>query len=75
MTLADLPLHQKAKIIGFSSDDFPLKLIELGFLNEVEVQVKCRTLWYGPILVSLGNDSSLVALRRKEAEFILIEGI
>lgn len=74
-TLADLPLHQKAKIVGYSSDDFPLKLIEFGFLTEVEIEVKCKTLWYGPILVSVGNDSSLVALRRQEAQFILIEKI
>ena len=74
MTLSELSLNQKARIIGFDSYDSILetRLREIGFAEGDQVIV----LHFGPFgknPMSIKLNGALVALRRGEAQAIIVE--
>ncbi len=72
MTLKDLKKGVIAVIKGFSEEDIPSKFYEMGFLPGTELEIKNKAPFGGPICISLINNKSIMALRRKEADQILI---
>lgn len=74
-TIAELKLRKKAKIIGFSSEEIPVKMYEIGLLPGVEIEVKSKLPFAGPLTVQINGNQGLIALRNAEAKTILIEQI
>lgn len=72
-TLKDLKVGDLATISGFSSEDVPAKLYEMGFIPGTELQIKNKAPFGGPICISIMSNKSLLALRQAEASQILIE--
>jgi len=72
-TLKDLRIGDLAMISGFTTDDVPAKLYEMGIVPGTELEVKNKAPFGGPICISIVNNKSLLALRKVEAAQILIE--
>jgi ferrous iron transport protein A len=72
-TLKDLKVGDLAIISGYVTDDVPAKLYEMGIVPGTELQIKNKAPFGGPICISITSNKSLLALRRTEANQILIE--
>lgn len=72
-TIAHLKINNSAKIIGYTSEEIPVKLYEMGLLPGTEIILKRRLPFSGPLCIELKENRNLVALRRSEAKSILIE--
>jgi len=75
LSIAELKPKNKAKIIGFTTEELPIKLFEIGLLPGVEIELKSKLPFNGPITVQINNGEGLIALRKTEAQSILIETI
>ncbi|WP_185873223.1 FeoA family protein [Blattabacterium cuenoti] len=73
MNLSDLKKGEKGIIKGYINDNFPIKLLELGILPGVKFEIIFVSIFYD--LLCIVYDQSCLALRKKEAENILIEYI
>ncbi|ACY40159.1 ferrous iron transport protein A [Blattabacterium sp. (Blattella germanica) str. Bge] len=73
MNLSNLKKGEKGIIKGYKNEDFPIKLLELGILPGVEFEILFVSIFYDPLCISYNQ--SCLALRRKEAENIIIEPI
>jgi ferrous iron transport protein A len=73
LTIADLKKGQRAIIIDSSSEDIPLKLLEMGCLPGNTVELLQVAPFHDPMYLNI-NDSYL-AIRKETAALILIEKI
>ena len=73
LTIADLKKGERATIIDSSSEDIPLKLLEMGCLPGNVVELLQVAPFYDPMYLNI-NDSYL-AIRKETAALILIESI
>ncbi|WP_185864379.1 FeoA family protein [Blattabacterium cuenoti] len=73
MYLSNLKKGDKGIIKGYKNEDYPIKLLELGILPGVQFEVVFVSIFYDPLCISY--DKSFLALRRKEAENIIVEPI
>ena len=71
-SLKDLKIGELAEIAGYKSDDIPAKFYEMGFIPGTSLQVKNKAPFGGPICISVISNKSVLALRRNEADKILI---
>jgi len=72
-TIADLKKGEKGIITDSSSEDIPLKLLEMGCLPGNEVHLLQLAPFYDPMYLNV-NDSFL-AIRKETASLIVIEKI
>ncbi|MDR3272805.1 MAG: ferrous iron transport protein A [Flavobacteriaceae bacterium] len=72
-SLSRLKPAQKARVVGFSEDDVPNKILEMGIVPGVSIQLKQQAPLDGPMYVEYGKEKSTVMLRRSEASHILVE--
>lgn len=68
-----LAIGEKAKIKGYSSEDVPVKLYELGLIPGSIFTFKRRLPLGGPVCIQIEHSQNLIALRHSEAASILIE--
>lgn len=73
LTIADLKKGESAVITDSSSDDIPLKLLEMGCLPGNEVKLLQLAPFSDPMYLNV-NDSFL-AIRKETASLIVIEKI
>ncbi|PTM11284.1 MAG: ferrous iron transport protein A [Bacteroidetes bacterium] len=73
LTIADLKKGQRATIIDSSSENIPLKLLEMGCLPGNVVELLQVAPFRDPLYLNI-NDSYL-AIRKETAALILIEKI
>ncbi len=73
MNLYNLKKGKKGIIKGYKNDNFPVKLLELGILPGVKCEVVFISIFSDPLCIQY--EQSYLALRKKEAENILIEPI
>ena len=73
LTIADLKKGELAIIIDSSSEDIPLKLLEMGCLPGNIVELLQFAPFHDPLYLNI-NDSFL-AIRKETATLILIEKI
>ncbi|WP_420571469.1 FeoA family protein [Kordia sp.] len=73
LTVADLKKGEKAKVLDFSVDTIPLKLIEMGCLPGNEIELVQTTLFNGPLFLRINGSN--IAIRKNTAAEILIEKI
>ncbi|MCK0178697.1 ferrous iron transport protein A [Flavobacteriaceae bacterium S0862] len=71
LTIADLKKGEKAIIVDSSSEDIPLKLLEMGCLPGNIVELLQVAPFHDPIYLNI-NDSYL-AIRKETAALILID--
>ncbi|WP_185850285.1 FeoA family protein [Blattabacterium cuenoti] len=73
MYLSNLKKGEKGIIKGYRNEEFPIKLLELGILPGVKFEVLFFSIFHDPLCISY--DKSCLALRKEEAENIIIEPI
>lgn len=71
--LSQLNKGKKGIIVGYGSEDIPVKIYELGLLPGVCLELKQRVPFSGPLCISLTDTDNSIALRKNEAHNILIE--
>lgn len=71
--LAELRKGEKAKILGFTTEDIPAKFLELGIVPGETIEFKNATPFNGPICIALCKNRCILALRKSEACEILIK--
>lgn len=64
-----------ATIVGYVSGEIPLKIYEMGLLPGVSFTMKQRLPFNGPICLHIKGNPNSVALRKAEADLILIESL
>lgn len=69
--LSDLNKGEKAKIIDVSSQEIPIKLLEMGCLPGNSVRLIQEAPFQGPIYIEING--SHVAIRKETAKLIEIE--
>lgn len=72
-TISHLRKGEKATIVGYIPGEVPLKIYEMGLLPGVIFTVKQRLPLSGPVCLHIHGNPNGVALRRTEADLILIE--
>ncbi|MXV37235.1 ferrous iron transport protein A [Flavobacteriaceae bacterium Ap0902] len=72
-SLADLRKGEKAKILGFSTEDIPAKFLELGLIPGENIEYKSSAPFNGPICISLCKSKCVLALRKSEACEVLVK--
>lgn len=72
LSLKELKTGELAEIIGYKNDNIPAKLYEMGFTPGTKLQIKNKAPFGGPICISIVSNKSILALRRSEADQILI---
>jgi ferrous iron transport protein A len=71
MKLSELNINTKGIIKNVMDGPVTAKLFEFGVLPGAKFTVIARAAFKGPIYLRVGTN--LIALRRKEAEFIIVE--
>ncbi|WP_262248660.1 FeoA family protein [Parapedobacter soli] len=72
-SISHLRKGETATIVGYAPGEVPLKIYEMGLLPGVVFSLKQRLPLNGPICLQIKGNPNGVALRRAEADFILIE--
>ncbi len=70
--LSELKKGERAEIIGFSDQDLPVKFLEIGLIPGSQIEYKCSAPFNGPICVSLCTNKCVLALRKDEANSVLV---
>ncbi|WP_185876736.1 FeoA family protein [Blattabacterium cuenoti] len=74
MNLSNLKRGEKGIIKGYKyNENFPVKLLELGILPGVKVEIIFVSIFCDPLCISYNE--TFLALRKKEAENIIIKPI
>ena len=71
--LSDLKVGDEAMIIGFSSEDIPTKLYEIGIVPGIHIKLCGKVPFNGPICFSIGKEDSKLAVRKVEASYVIVE--
>ena len=74
-SVSQLRKGESATIVGYLSGDIPLKIYELGLLPGIVFTLKQRLPFGGPICLRIKGNPNSVALRKREADLILIESL
>ncbi len=69
--LAQLPLHQKARVLGISESELKPKLLEMGLYPGKEVEVLFKAPFGDPIAVDISGYT--LSMRLSEANLIEVE--
>lgn len=75
MQLIELIPGGKAIISGYSTEDVPPKILELGLIPGTCVCMKNSAPFNGPICISITENDSNLALRKTIAACILVEPV
>ena len=73
MTIADLKKGEQATILDSSSEDIPLKLLEMGCLPGNNVQLLQSAPFADPLYLNING--SHLAIRKETAALILIKKV
>ncbi len=74
-SIIQLKKGESATIIGYSSHDIPIKVYEIGLLPGVVLTMRDRLPFDGPICIQVKDNPNAIALRKSEADLILIESL
>lgn len=75
LSLSELKMGENARIVGFTTNEIPMKLYDMGVIPDSEICVYKKAPLNGPICISVGKDETLIALRFNEAMVVLVEKI
>lgn len=71
--LSDLKVGDIAVVVGFSSEDIPTKLYEIGIIPGSQLVVYKKAPFNGPVCISMGKEECKLALRMNEANVVLVQ--
>lgn len=72
--MSNFPFKKKGRILCFVNEmELPNKIIEMGLLPNVSFQILFQAPFQGPLYVEFGEEKTKIALRKEEAEFIVVE--
>lgn len=71
--LSKLKKGEKAVIKGFATEDMPTKLLEMGVLPGVELELVFTTPFCDPLCITYGRGRCCLVLRKDEAENVFVE--
>ncbi|WP_257666201.1 FeoA family protein [Parapedobacter tibetensis] len=74
-SITSLKQGETGTIIGYGSDSIPIKVYEMGLLPGVVLTMKRLLPFNGPVCVRIKDNPNAIALRRSEADLILIESL
>jgi len=72
-SINDLKKGEAATIVGYQSDDVPIKVYELGLLPGVMLTMQQQLPFNGPVCIRIPDNPNAIALRKSEADMILVE--
>lgn len=70
--LSELKKGQRAIISGFSGAEMPARFFEMGMLPGVELEMLFTAAFCDPLCISYGKARCCLALRKAEAQRVLI---
>ncbi len=73
--LSDLKVGEIAIVVGFSSEDIPTKLYEIGIVPGAQLLVYKKAPFNGPVCISMGKEECKLALRMNEANVVLVQKV
>lgn len=73
--MSTFPLNQDGIITGYdnASLQMPSKIIEMGLLPNTAFRILYQAPFGGPLYIEFGQEKSRIALRKTEAEFIIVQ--
>jgi len=74
-SISRLRKGETATIVGYVPGEIPLKIYEMGLLPGVAFTMKQRLPFNGPICLRIKGNPNSVALRKAEADLLLIESL
>ena len=66
---------ETATIVGYRPEDIPIKIYEMGLLPGVTLTKKQQLPFNGPVYLRIQDSPNAIALRKAEADLILIESL
>jgi len=72
-SISHLQNGETATIVGYGSEEIPIKIYEMGLLPGVTLTKKQQLPFNGPVYLRIENNPNAIALRKSEADLILIE--
>lgn len=63
----------RGRIIGYRSEDIPIKIYEMGLLPGVVITKQQQLPFSGPVCLRIDGNPNAIALRHAEATLILID--
>lgn len=66
---------ETATIVGYRPGDVPIKIYEMGLLPGVVLTKRQQLPFNGPVYLSIQDNPNAIALRKSEADLILIESL
>ena len=64
-----------ATITGFTTEDVPTKLYEIGVIPGTWVKLYKKAPFNGPLCIITGKEEAMLALGKKEADSVLVEKV
>jgi Fe2+ transport system protein A len=74
-TITQLRKGQSATIVGYLAQEVPIKVYEMGLLPGVVLTMKQQLPFNGPVCIAIKDNPNTIALRRSEADLILVESL
>lgn len=71
--LSDLKKGDKATITGFTTEEIPAKFYSIGIVPGTLIEVYRKIPLNGPICIILTNSEAMLAIRKSEAELVMVE--
>ena len=66
---------EAATIVGYLAEEIPIKIYEMGLLPGVVLTKRQQLPFNGPVYLSILDNPNAIALRKSEADLILIESL
>ncbi len=69
------PLNKEGKILDYENQamNMPIKIIEMGLLPKTTFKILYQAPFNGPLYIEYGTEKSRIALRKEEADYIIVE--
>lgn len=73
--MSRFPFNTKGTIVDYDSQlaEMPIKIIEMGLLPGTEFTILYQAPFSGPFYIEYGVEKSRVALRKEEADYLIVE--
>lgn len=73
MKLAELNIGEKGIVLGFVDEEAPVRFHEMGLLPGTVLMLEHKAPFNGPLCISITPFGSRLALRKTEADCVVIE--
>lgn len=73
--MSQFPFNKKGTIVDYDTEQaqMPIKIIEMGLLPGTEFTILYQAPFNGPFYIEYGVEKSRIALRKEEAEYLIVE--